>query len=110
GIDPGPDLQALAEAILRQQVDPARHEKHGDILRELDEPSSPPAAPALPPRLTSVIGRDADLAAVLAILRDSRVVTLTGPGGVGKTTLALEAARHVDATFAEPVYLIRLAA
>jgi len=108
GIDPGPDLRALAEAILRQQVDPARHEQHGTISED-DEPASPHAAPAVPPRLTSVIGRDADLAAVLAILRDSRVVTLTGPGGVGKTTLALEVARHVDAALAEPVHVIRLA-
>lgn len=109
GIDPGPDLQALAESILRQQVDPARFEARVDISISTQVPASATSRTAVPARFSSVIGRDADLAAVLAILRESRVVTLTGPGGVGKTTLALEAARHVDPELANPVHLIRLA-
>ncbi|MEC3952631.1 BTAD domain-containing putative transcriptional regulator [Nocardia sp. CDC153] len=48
--------------------------------------------PALPVRLTSLIGREPDLKRLGEMLSDTRLVTLTGPGGVGKTSLALEAA------------------
>jgi Bacterial transcriptional activator domain len=47
----------------------------------------------LPTALTSFIGRDGDLGDVKALLRSHRLVTLTGPGGAGKTRLAVEAAR-----------------
>ncbi|MEU3455540.1 BTAD domain-containing putative transcriptional regulator [Micromonospora sp. NPDC006766] len=100
GIDPAPELQALAEAILRQQV-PA------------PAPTAAPRVPQrdnLPRRLSSVIGRQDDVQRVLDRLREARVVTLTGPGGVGKTTLALEAVRHADDTLADRVHLVRLAA
>jgi predicted ATPase/DNA-binding SARP family transcriptional activator len=107
GIDPSPDLQALTEAILRQQVPPG--EPAGRIT------PAPGAAPSLsagavPPRLTSFLGRDADLRATLDQLRAGRVVTLTGPGGVGKTTLAVEAARRAGQGIADTVHIIRLAA
>ena len=112
GIDPSPELQALAEAILRQQVPVPRagradHEAHrpGEAL---------PRHPGLPRRLSEVIGRRDDIDGVLEQLRSARLVTLTGPGGVGKTTLAGEVARAV-ADGAGPgvtgdVRLVRLAA
>ncbi|XVQ86916.1 ATP-binding protein [Microbispora siamensis] len=103
GIDPSPELQALAEAILRQQVPSA-----------VQPPPAPAPAPKstdrLPRRLTSVIGRQDDVRAALERLAEARVVTLTGPGGMGKTTLALEIARRVNETLADRVLLVRLAA
>ena len=48
----------------------------------------------LPPPRTRLIGRDDDVAAVESLLRTSRVVTVTGPGGAGKSTLALAVARR----------------
>lgn len=51
-------------------------------------------APRLPVALTSFVGRDHDLAGVSDALERSRLVTVCGPGGVGKTRLALEAARR----------------
>jgi predicted ATPase/DNA-binding SARP family transcriptional activator len=60
-----------------------------------------PTAPAfpdalLPVPLTGFVGRDQELAAVLALLEDARLLTLTGAGGSGKTRLALAAARDAD--------------
>jgi predicted ATPase len=45
--------------------------------------------------LTSFVGRDDDVARVLKILADGRLVTLTGPGGAGKTQLAIETAARL---------------
>ena len=47
----------------------------------------------LPARLTSFIGRDEDVEAVVGLLTENRLITITGPGGIGKTSLATEAAR-----------------
>ncbi|MFF4660062.1 ATP-binding protein [Streptomyces sp. NPDC001381] len=52
-----------------------------------------PARPALPVQLTRFVGREAELARILEALSETRLVTLTGPGGAGKTRLAIEAAR-----------------
>src|SRR3712207_8340062 len=49
---------------------------------------------SLPAPLTSLVGRTIELQGIAEALRKSRLVTLTGPGGVGKTRLALELARR----------------
>ncbi len=59
--------------------------------------------PAAPPPL---VGRGRDMAALCALLRTQRLITLLGPGGVGKTQLALAAARHEPP--ADGVWLVRL--
>ena len=81
-----------------------------------DLPSSfPPlmAAPAiahnLPDARTSFIGRDTDLKTVDELLRTGRLVTLVGPGGAGKTRLALEAGRRLLDEFTDGVWLVELA-
>ncbi|MEV1286159.1 BTAD domain-containing putative transcriptional regulator [Micromonospora sp. NPDC049679] len=107
GIDPSPELQALSEAILRQQVPPVLS---AQAPAERPAPQAGPGrADRLPQRLSSVVGRHDDVATALQRLREARVVTLTGPGGVGKTTLVLEVAHRVDTTVADQVHLIRLA-
>ncbi len=63
----------------------------------------------LPQQLTSLIGREADLAEIKARLRDHRLVTLTGSGGVGKTRLSIEAGRSLLDRYLDGVWLAELA-
>src|SRR5262249_56678110 len=57
------------------------------------------------------VGRERDIATVVALLDrpDVRLVTLTGPGGVGKTRLAIEVAERVATSFPDGVYFVELA-
>jgi predicted ATPase len=59
---------------------------------------------------TSLIGRESDVAEIKDVVRAHRLVTLTGVGGVGKTRLALEAARQMSDEFPDGVWLFELAA
>jgi predicted ATPase/DNA-binding SARP family transcriptional activator len=87
GLDPCAELRALEQRVLRQE------------LPRPAVPGPPAVRPARPPSppVSSFVGRGADLDRVVEHLGRCRVVTLCGPGGVGKTRLAV----HVAATVAE---------
>ncbi len=63
----------------------------------------------LPTAVSSYIGRDAELDEVTVLAGDHRMVTVVGVGGVGKTRLALEAARRVADDFADGAWFVDLA-
>ena len=90
--------------------------RRGRGYRFIGPVSSPAAMPPrespetnLPQPLTKIIGRDAELAELRECLARNRLVTLIGPGGVGKTRLAVELGRQVFSHFAAGVWLIDLA-
>jgi predicted ATPase/DNA-binding XRE family transcriptional regulator len=70
---------------------------------------SPPPTAAPPIHLTSFIGRQSELAEIQRLLASTRLLTLAGAGGVGKTRLAFEAARRLAADYADGIWLIELA-
>jgi predicted ATPase len=62
----------------------------------------------LPVEVTGFVGRQRELAGLDALLRSARLVTVTGPGGVGKTRVALRAAARACGQFPDGVYLAEL--
>ncbi|MET7750470.1 BTAD domain-containing putative transcriptional regulator [Micromonospora sp. NPDC005367] len=91
GTDPSAELVALHTALLRDAADAA---------------PVPPRLPPLPGQLTSFVGREEELRRLAKLLAEARLVTLHGPGGVGKTRLAVETAGRYDGD----VCLVELAA
>ncbi|MDH3705487.1 MAG: hypothetical protein OES57_05435, partial [Acidimicrobiia bacterium] len=62
----------------------------------------------LPVAVSRLVGRDADLEHLRNAVAEHRLVTLVGPGGVGKTSLAYELCRAVDGTFADGIWPVEL--
>ncbi|HEX2075133.1 MAG TPA: BTAD domain-containing putative transcriptional regulator [Geodermatophilus sp.] len=81
GLDPSAELDQLEREVAGGAAGPA-----------------PGAARVLPRPATRLIGRETDVAAVHRRLQEERLVTLVGPGGVGKTRVAVEVARRAEAT------------
>ncbi|HEX8751891.1 MAG TPA: BTAD domain-containing putative transcriptional regulator [Solirubrobacterales bacterium] len=97
GIEPGPELRELQEAILRQ--DPALADPASRRRRNLPAPPTP------------FLGRRREVEELTALLRGpARLVTLTGPGGTGKTRLALAAAEALADDFPDGAHFVDLAA
>ncbi|WP_104175801.1 BTAD domain-containing putative transcriptional regulator [Arthrobacter sp. Y81] len=104
GIDPGPRLRQLERSVLQQDgslAAPAA-DGHRRIRQRLDN---------LPAELTPLVGRDAELDALcsLYLAEGGRLVTITGPGGTGKTRLALTAAGRLGARMSDGVCWVNLA-
>ena len=91
GLEPSPQLRAVQASILQHEL-PAR-----------------PLVPAVGVPGNSFVGRDAEVAKVEWLLERGRLVTLTGPGGVGKTRIALHIAAAARDAYPDGVYLCELA-
>ncbi|MEV0018934.1 BTAD domain-containing putative transcriptional regulator [Streptomyces tendae] len=132
GADPGPELRALhrgllapADPVTPVPADAPPGTRTPGTRRPAGAPRPPrgaasaeaPRTPATAPRprgnlrarLTSFVGRDGDVEALRADLATTRLVTLLGPGGAGKTRLSQEAAEGVGDTARDGVWLAELA-
>ncbi|HSM67646.1 MAG TPA: winged helix-turn-helix domain-containing protein [Ilumatobacteraceae bacterium] len=99
--------QALGDDGTRQAVVKNYRGRGYRFVAALDEDA---ATEAVEQRVTTrLIGREVDIAEVGALLEHSRLVTLVGPGGVGKTSLAQELSRRLGERFRDGVRTVRLA-
>ncbi len=91
GIEPSSRLQRMEQSVLAQDpsLEPTSPPTVGAAGRRL-----PTVSPALPPDATAFIGRVDEIVRVSALLGQTRLLTLTGIGGVGKTRLAIQVARR----------------
>ena len=98
GLEPAPFLRELEAAILRQDTGLAVEAPEVRLRRHLPAPVTP------------FIGRETEVEEIAGLLRsDVRLLTLTGPGGTGKTRLAIEVAGTLADRFADGVFFVDLA-
>ncbi|RFU40690.1 AfsR/SARP family transcriptional regulator, partial [Actinomadura logoneensis] len=127
GVDPAPELSALHLSILRRDVvDPTPSRQTPPLPAEPARPATDttPAGKAvagaatdggakartnLSAALTSFVGRDEEVRQLAKLLDESRLVTLIGPGGAGKTRLASEAAAPLVDRLPDGVWFVPLA-
>lgn len=131
GIEPDAQTKSLHRHLLREwnrkqprasmmrrsvPEDPASGISEGLPVTDVLDRSIPPSLNAnvapgnLPVQATSFLGRDRDLARAGGILSGARLVTLTGPGGIGKTRLALQLAANLHDNYPDGTWLVELAA
>ncbi len=104
--DPAPETVDLFEAVRLEAR--TRASARPALILELEPPLA--ATGRLPAPLTQLIGREAEARRVAVALEEARLVTLAGPGGVGKTRLALHVARELGSAFPDGVWLVDLSA
>ena len=121
GVDPSPALSAVHLAILRAELPPPRPPAPPAVAEAARAAAGEGAQPQpearaarrrpgnLPAQLTSFVGRDEELERVGRLLGQARLITLTGPGGAGKTRLSVEVAAAVAARAPDGVWFVPLA-
>ncbi len=125
GLDPGPELRQLEAAILAQdpalsvavpglggppRSQPISRDRGGaEVIHSPGPMRRERGNLGARGRSTSFVGREQELARLLDLLGENRLVTLTGPGGVGKTRLSVEAARRFGVERTDTVWLVELA-
>ena len=115
-----PRIVSLLERCLEKDPE-ARANSMQDVRTELEEVLGIRRAAALsrgeaeeipgnlPPAASTFVGREAELARCAALLQETRLLTLTGPGGCGKTRLALQVATNARAGYPDGAWLVELA-
>jgi predicted ATPase len=102
-VAPGIDFQNHVDRLIRfLEAAPSSREVPGEFPGER-------VAGNIPKRLTTVIGRTEDIAAIEAMLQESHLVTITGAGGIGKTRISLEVGRDLQSTYVDGAWFVDLA-
>ncbi|HYF61631.1 MAG TPA: winged helix-turn-helix domain-containing protein, partial [Herpetosiphonaceae bacterium] len=108
--DPANPRFLRSEPGIGYRLDVPRRQPAPEPAPAVPPPAAPPVASPIPAALTSLVGRRSELEQVVGLLRqpDVRLVTLAGPGGIGKTRLALAAALQLGDDFADGAALAAL--
>jgi predicted ATPase len=112
GIEPSASLRNLEQAIVLQESELDWTAPPGTGIAPTVADAAGTSAPVLgnlPLQVSSIIGRERDMARAVDALAAARLVTLTGTGGVGKTRLACQVAAEVSPGFREGAWLVELA-
>ncbi|MCO1659719.1 BTAD domain-containing putative transcriptional regulator [Pseudonocardia humida] len=107
GLDPSPELRALHQRILRQDRTLAATQRAA-----ADRPRGGAISVAsgnVPPPVRPLIGRDEELSSLATMLGSTRLLTLVGPGGAGKTALAMALAHQRATDYPDGAWVVRLA-
>lgn len=117
GLDPSPALRQLKLAILRHDPEvggdgpsPGAPASRASAEPAAEEAGSGAGRGALPVPLAAITGRAVEIEQVAALLERVRLLSVVGPGGAGKTRLAVEVAQHVAGRFADGCRYVELAA
>ena len=118
GVEPGPDVRSLHARILADDPHLAapspdagsRAESPGVLEHSSTSPGVADAAVKLPHRRTPLIGRDRHITELVGLINTRRLVSVVGSAGCGKTSIAVEAARHAAGRFPDGVLFIDLSA
>jgi predicted ATPase/DNA-binding SARP family transcriptional activator len=97
GIEPGPELRRIEAGVLAQSLAPA------------PAPVTSIGRVNLPSRAASFVGRDLEVAELEKVMATARLVMLTGPGGCGKTSLAIALAEAMAGSYADGLWFVDLA-
>ena len=109
-------LRAVLQQELAAEPEPATRQLYRELLADGGQdagsthPHHLPRTTNLPVQVTELVGRRRELDETARILTSTRMLTLTGPGGAGKTTLAVELARQHVTRYRDGVFLVELAA
>lgn len=112
-LPPGVGLRDLGSIRLRDLASPARicQLLHVDLRQDFPALRSLEAAPSnLPQQVTSFIGRERELAQVRELLGRARLLSLVGPGGIGKTRLSLQVGADLSDAFPDGIWFVEFAA
>jgi predicted ATPase/DNA-binding SARP family transcriptional activator len=101
GLDPGPALRELERQVLS-------HDASLAAPGASSNGRGPATLSNIHPELSTFVGREADVANILELLETRRLVSITGPGGIGKTRIATEVAVHPGRAWRDGTWLVEL--